>query len=286
MIEKSLEQEKTKDTPYVFFDASQGEFKISGRSIINDDQFFFDFYQPIIDYLEEYRKVALPKSTFYFDIEYLDSRSWGFYFDIFSKIDKLQECTELSIVWYYENDDQLDLGDDYHEHFINLPIEFIDKNEVNSMFHNYSLAINQEDMLADGRINADTFSFRVINARFNYIVDNSSETVYWNFFIGFENNSSVSLQDVQTFDSRTQITPDSIANEEYDDNDVNQRHSLWLKGSGYLFEGFDLKLGNWNEEKQELFIKGIFELVHNEDQPIKDKIVTFQAWCKFEGESN
>lgn len=77
---KTLEVNQTKESPYVYFNGQEGVFKLEGRSTIQDDNFFFEFYIPIINFLEEYKQVALAKSVFYFKIDYLDERSCNFYF--------------------------------------------------------------------------------------------------------------------------------------------------------------------------------------------------------------
>ncbi|EAY26355.1 SiaC family regulatory phosphoprotein [Microscilla marina] len=122
-----LELPKTKETPYICFNADKGIFKIEGKSTIREDELFFAFYRPVVDFLEGYKQIALPKSVFYFDIEYLDERSNGFYFDIFGKISELQEFTKVYVIWYFEDDDQGDIGAEYLEHFSDLSMEFVQK---------------------------------------------------------------------------------------------------------------------------------------------------------------
>lgn len=122
-----LEYAKTDEMPYVYFNAKEGIFKIEGVSTTQDDELFYAFYSPILDFLDGYKQKALPKSTFYFDLEYLDDRSYGFYFDIFGKIYELKELTTISIIWYFENDEQGDTGSEFSEHFFDLPIKFVEK---------------------------------------------------------------------------------------------------------------------------------------------------------------
>lgn len=122
-----LEHPKTTQTPHVYFNCNTGVFNIEGNSSIADDQAFLDFYAPIVQLLERYAQSPQVSSTFCFDIDYLDERSAGFFYDIFAQIDALRNHTDLSIIWYFDNDEQGELGSEYAEYFVDLPIKFIQK---------------------------------------------------------------------------------------------------------------------------------------------------------------
>jgi len=126
MQKNILEYQKTAESPYVYFDAQKGIFKIEGRSTIENDTHFFNFYIPMIKYLKNYENEPISESRFYFDIEYLDERSNNFYFDIFGKIEELQKVTRVVVIWHFENEEQEEQGEDFLAHF-DLVMEFIQK---------------------------------------------------------------------------------------------------------------------------------------------------------------
>lgn len=122
-----LEHHKTSQTPYIYFNGHTGVFNIEGSSSIANDQAFLDFYVPIVQLLEKYTQSPQVSSMFCFDIDYLDERSTSFFYDIFAQIDALRNHTDLSIIWYFDNDEQGELGSEYAEYFEDLPIKFIQK---------------------------------------------------------------------------------------------------------------------------------------------------------------
>ncbi len=100
----------TQETPEINFDPRSGKFSIIGRSYPSDSA---EFYQPVNTWLNQY--ILSPNSTIVVEInvEYFHSVSVKFLTNIIKKFIKLESpTTSVSIVWYFEDDDDdnIDLG--------------------------------------------------------------------------------------------------------------------------------------------------------------------------------
>jgi hypothetical protein len=102
--------ERTEKTPYVNFE--EGLIEIKGRSILEDS---VEFYTPLIKWIENYIKHPSKKTQVIFEIEYSNSNSNKFFFQIISLLEKCYlNNNDISITWRFENDDDAikDLGFD------------------------------------------------------------------------------------------------------------------------------------------------------------------------------
>ncbi len=119
-----LDIKATNDTPRVLFDPDNNLFEISGRSLPED---VVTFYQPVLDWLDEYTQSPLKKTDFVFKYIYFNTATSKLVQDILNKLEPLKEKgVEVKIFWYYEQDDEdmLDLGIEFQEN-INIPFEII-----------------------------------------------------------------------------------------------------------------------------------------------------------------
>jgi len=117
--------EGTQKTPKVKFDAAEGVFEIRGRSIPENS---VEFYKPIIDWLENYKKSPLKKTVINVRLEYFNTSSSKCILDLFKKLEAIYKAkNEVSINWYYEEDDEdmLEAGEDY-ESIIRVPFKMIE----------------------------------------------------------------------------------------------------------------------------------------------------------------
>ena len=116
-----LDIKATNDTPRVLFDPDNNLFEISGRSLPED---VVTFYQPVLDWLDEYIRTPLKKTDFVFKYIYFNTATSKLVQDILTKLEHLQEKgSEVKVSWYYEQDDEdmLDLGIEFKE---NVDIAF------------------------------------------------------------------------------------------------------------------------------------------------------------------
>jgi hypothetical protein len=112
----------TDDTPNVIFDAENEIFEISGRSLPEDVS---AFYEPIINWLDEYAKSANEKSVFNFKLVYFNTASSKMLLDILMKLEEIYESgKEVLIKWHYPEDDEdmQEAGEEYAD-IVEIPFE-------------------------------------------------------------------------------------------------------------------------------------------------------------------
>jgi hypothetical protein len=116
-----LQYEGTEDTPKVLLDKTHGIFEISGRSLPEDSA---EFYQPILDWLDEYAKAPNDATEFMFKLEYFNTASSKLILDVLSKLEKLEEESTL-VKWFYHEDDEdmLEAGEEF-EDLVDVTFEF------------------------------------------------------------------------------------------------------------------------------------------------------------------
>jgi hypothetical protein len=122
---KSFAIKGTKKTPTVNFDAEQGIFEISGRSIPEDSM---EFYDPLIDWAQKYSKTPCVQTTINIKLEYLNSSSSRYMLDLFKSLESIYKSNNLIVVnWYYEKDDE-DLLDAFevYESMVEIPFKKIE----------------------------------------------------------------------------------------------------------------------------------------------------------------
>ena len=92
-------------------ECSPGYFKLSGNSILSDPRKFF---QPIVEWVEDYIKNPVDKTTVDLKLEYVDTASVQSVFDIMRMFKPLQDREkEVTVNFYFEFDDPelLELGE-------------------------------------------------------------------------------------------------------------------------------------------------------------------------------
>ena len=78
----------TDDTPTVILDAENDIFEISGRSLPEDVTAFYD---PILNWLDEYAANPNPKTIFTFKLVYFNTASSKLLLDILMKFEEMRE---------------------------------------------------------------------------------------------------------------------------------------------------------------------------------------------------
>jgi len=106
---KTLKIKGEEDSPIIDFDAEKGSLKIIGRSIPEDT---VDFYQPILDWLDDYLKNPTEETTLDIQLDYCNSFSRKYLLAILKKMKLLiKEGYKVNINWIYEKDDDEMLED-------------------------------------------------------------------------------------------------------------------------------------------------------------------------------
>ncbi len=120
----NLEVAETITTPAISFNSSTGRLFINGKSIPEN---VFDFYTPILSWIDEYSAVPNSQTVLELKLEYFNTSSSKRIFDIMKRMEKLamSDLSKVTIIWYYEEDDE-DIyfaGNDYKA-ILNQKVDF------------------------------------------------------------------------------------------------------------------------------------------------------------------
>ncbi|MBN1599636.1 MAG: DUF1987 domain-containing protein [Bacteroidales bacterium] len=121
---EALDIRATNDTPKVLLDPDNDVFEISGRSLPED---VISFYQPVLDWLEDYKDSPNDYTEFVFKYIYFNTATSKLVQDILIKLEEISEAgNKVQVIWYYEEDDEdmLDLGEEFSEN-VDIPFDII-----------------------------------------------------------------------------------------------------------------------------------------------------------------
>ncbi len=112
------------DTPKVTLDANNSNpvFEISGRSLPED---VVAFYEPILEWLDEYASDPLEKTVFNFKLEYFNTASSKLLLDVLLKLeDMFDDGNEVLVRWHFPDDDEdmEEAGEEYAD-IVEVPFE-------------------------------------------------------------------------------------------------------------------------------------------------------------------
>ena len=118
--------EATKYTPEINLDAEKGLIQIKGKSYPENT---FEFYAPVIKWIQEYFKNSKEVTIVELEIIYFNSSSSKLFFDLFDILDEMKDQHKIIIKWLYdeENEYALEAGEDFMEDFEDLDIQLITK---------------------------------------------------------------------------------------------------------------------------------------------------------------
>lgn len=114
----------TDDTPNVILDKENGRFEISGRSLPEDVNMFFE---PIMEWIEDYAEDPLDKTIFDFKLEYFNTASSKVILDILLKFEEVIDSgKDVLVKWHYHEDeeDMLEAGEEYAD-IVEIPFEYV-----------------------------------------------------------------------------------------------------------------------------------------------------------------
>jgi hypothetical protein len=125
---ETLTIEATKYTPLINLDPQKGVFEFKGKSYPENT---FDFYSPVIDWIEKYFTSKKPSATYInMDIIYFNSSSSKLFFDFFDILDDARKNGHnIQVNWHYDKDNEssLEAGEDFREDFEELTFNLIEK---------------------------------------------------------------------------------------------------------------------------------------------------------------
>lgn len=114
----------TDDTPTVILDAGNNIFEVSGRSLPED---VAAFYNPILEWMDQYIQKPNAKTIFNFKLVYFNTASSKMLLDILMKLEELQQAgKEVLVKWHYVEDDEdmMEAGEEYAD-IVDIPFEQI-----------------------------------------------------------------------------------------------------------------------------------------------------------------
>ena len=115
--------EESTETPGITLNKENGTFKMWGKSFPEEAT---KFYEPIINWLDEYIQNPNEKTTFVFKMDYFNSASSTRILEMLYTLDKLYNSGRKVIIqWHYLeiDDDMLESGKEFSE-MISAPVEF------------------------------------------------------------------------------------------------------------------------------------------------------------------
>jgi hypothetical protein len=112
---KDVNIEGSSETPEVILKKNDGEIKFRGRSMPEDAK---GFYNPIIEWIEQYSECPAPGTHVVFSYEYFNTASSKMIMEVLEAVKKIgNKDKQLKTEWHYFIDDEdiLEAGEDYEE---------------------------------------------------------------------------------------------------------------------------------------------------------------------------
>ncbi len=119
-----LKIESTEDSPQIVLDRESNILEISGRSLPEDVN---TFYEPMMSWIEEYAKDPLDVTVFNFKLTYFNTASSKIILDILTQFEEMiEEGHEVMVRWHYpeEDEDMMEAGEEYSE-MVDVPFEMV-----------------------------------------------------------------------------------------------------------------------------------------------------------------
>lgn len=119
-----LKIESTEDSPQIVLDRESNILEISGRSLPEDVN---TFYEPTMSWIEEYAKDPLDVTVFSFKFTYFNTASSKIILDILTRFEEMiEEGHEVTVRWHYpeEDEDMMEAGEEYSE-MVDVPFEMV-----------------------------------------------------------------------------------------------------------------------------------------------------------------
>lgn len=122
---ESIKIEGTQDTPTITLDAENKKFEISGKSFPAD---VAQFYQPVLDWIDEYSEKPADKTVLVLKMDYFNTASSKVILDILYRFEDIaNDGHKVLIQWYYPDDDEdmQETGEEYSD-IVDVEFEHIE----------------------------------------------------------------------------------------------------------------------------------------------------------------
>jgi len=117
----------TEYSPEIVLDAEKGILEIRGDSFPENT---YDFYKPVVKWIETYFENCSQTTTVNMEINYFNSSSSQLFFDLFDLFDEAaQNGCAIVINWIYssKNESAKEAGEDFLEEFESFTINLVEK---------------------------------------------------------------------------------------------------------------------------------------------------------------
>ena len=110
-------------TPQISFDASSGDFEISGRSIPENS---IEFYKPMLAWVDQYVESPNNSTLLSIKLEYFNTSTSKCLVELFRKLESIADKSAIKVEWHYEEEDEdmMESGQDF-KHILKFPLELI-----------------------------------------------------------------------------------------------------------------------------------------------------------------
>lgn len=107
--------------PSIIMDKENGIFEIKGVSVPQNGK---EFYQPVLDFLDEYAKKPNKVTLFVFNLRFFNiSSSKMFLFMLYKLKDLYDAGNAVVVIWSFDHDDIREAGEDF-QHMVDVPFQF------------------------------------------------------------------------------------------------------------------------------------------------------------------
>jgi hypothetical protein len=124
---ENLTLEATNSTPEIQANYSNNTIEIRGKSYPENT---FEFYQPLMDWVEAYFKTDQTKLKISFEIQYFNSSTSKVFYDLFDLLEESRTNGKSIVVdWEFdpENVSAEEAGEDFKEDFEDMEINLVGK---------------------------------------------------------------------------------------------------------------------------------------------------------------
>ena len=121
---EALRIDGTEDSPQVILDLEANIMELSGRSLPEDVN---TFYEPVLSWIEEYFKNPLDNTVFNFKLTYFNTASSKVILDILTHFEEMmEEGRHVLVRWHFpdEDEDMQEAGEEYAD-MVDVPFEMV-----------------------------------------------------------------------------------------------------------------------------------------------------------------
>lgn len=107
--------------PTIIMDKENGIFEIKGVSLPENGK---EFYQPVLDFLDEYSHDANKITLFVFNLKFFNISSSKMFLYMLYKLKELSDSGKaVVVIWSFDHDDIREAGEDF-QHMVDVPFQF------------------------------------------------------------------------------------------------------------------------------------------------------------------